>query len=249
MTRSSPISNPEAALTVETVAHRLEDAAPQDVLAWALEHYRSRIVLACSFGGPTGIVALDMVLRIDPATPVYYLDTGLLFTQTYELVAKVAQRYGIEPIGVRPRYTVEEQRALFGDALWKRDPDACCAIRKVEPQREFLFGYDAWISGLRRDQAPTRRAVAVADWDRKFGLVKINPFARWDEAAIWRYVRAHDLPYNDLHDRGFPSVGCSPCTRAAEAGAGARSGRWPGRVKTECGLHAGPVLVSVGGAR
>jgi phosphoadenosine phosphosulfate reductase len=228
---------PSIALAIENAARTLENAAPKEIVRWALRTYAPRIVLACSFGGPTGIALLDVALKIDRTTPVYYLDTGLLFPETYALVDRIAEKYDIVPIPVRPALGIAEQRAAFGPALWERDPDACCALRKLEPQSDFLAGYDAWISGIRRDQTSTRRDVPVVQWDAQFGLVKINPFARWDEAMIWAYVRFHDLPYNALNDGGFPSVGCTPCTRAVAPGEDARAGRWPGFGKTECGLH------------
>jgi phosphoadenosine phosphosulfate reductase len=231
----SPI--PNAALAIENAALALESAAPKEILGWALHTYAPRIVLACSFGGPTGIVALDIAMKIDRKTPVYYLDTGLLFPETYALIERVAAKYGIDPLPVRPVLGVAAQKSVFGDKLWERDPDACCSLRKLEPQSDFLAGYDAWISGIRRDQTPSRRDVPAVQWDERFGLVKINPFVRWDEAKIWAYVRAHDLPYNALHDRGFPSIGCTPCTRAVAAGEDLRAGRWSSFAKTECGLH------------
>ena len=228
---------PSIALAIENAARTLENATPKEIVRWALRTYAPRIVLACSFGGPTGIALLDVALKVDRTTPVYYLDTGLLFPETYALVDRIAGKYDIVPIPVRPALGIAEQRAAFGPALWERDPDACCSLRKLEPQSDFLAGYDAWISGIRRDQTSTRRDVPVVQWDAQFGLVKINPFARWDEAMIWAYVRFHDLPYNALNDGGFPSVGCTPCTRAVAPGEDARAGRWPGFGKTECGLH------------
>lgn len=224
--------------TVSSVALQLERAPARAILEWALATYRERIVLAVSFGGPSGIVALDLALRIDPTLSVYYLDTGLLFSETLDLVARVRERYGIDPIAVRPRLTVEEQEERYGPGLWRRDPDACCGVRKVAPQLDFLSGYDAWITGIRRDQTPQRRHAPVVAWDARFGVVKVNPLAAWDEARVWAYVREHDLPYNALHDRGYPSLGCFPCTRAVAPGAQPRSGRWAGSAKTECGLHA-----------
>jgi phosphoadenosine phosphosulfate reductase len=228
---------PSTALAIENAAHALENASPKEILTWALRSYAPRVVLACSFGGPTGIVALDMVMKLDRTTPVYYLDTGLLFDETHALIDRVAARYGIVPLPVRPSLGIAEQSAAFGPALWERDPDACCTLRKLEPQSDFLAGYDAWISGIRRDQTASRRDVPVVQWDEQFGLVKINPFARWDEAKIWAYVRFNGLSYNVLNDRGFPSVGCTPCTRAVAAGENPRAGRWSGFGKTECGLH------------
>ncbi len=217
--------------------HRLERASPQDVLAWALRAYEKRIVLACSFGGPTGIAALDMAVTIDPEVKVYFIDTGLLFPETHALIDEVRRRYRIDPTGIAPRQSVDEQAAAYGDGLWQRNPDLCCTLRKIEPQRAFLRGYDAWISGIRRDQAESRARVPAVSWDERFGLMKINPFAHWSEAMVWEYVRRHDLPYNRLHDRNFPSIGCSPCTRAVRPGDSLRAGRWPGAAKIECGLH------------
>ena len=223
--------------SVAKLARQFEDASPEDVLTWVIETYRERVALACSFGGPSGVVMLDMAMRIDPAIHVYYLDTALLFPETYELVKSMSERYGITPMRVRPRMSVAEQAAIYGPELWRRNPDICCAMRKVEPQLAFLRAYDAWISGIRRDQSRTRKNVPVVEWDSKFSMIKVNPLAQWDERMVWTYIRAHELPYNELHDRGFPSIGCRPCTRPVAEGEDLRAGRWPGFTKIECGLH------------
>ena len=162
----------------------LETSSPQEILAWALETYKPRIALACSFGGPSGMVLLDMVTQLDPSTRVFYLDTGLLFAETYALAAEAQRRYGIPLRAVRPGLTLAQQSAQYGDALWARNPDRCCELRKVIPQRKALKGYDAWITGLRRDQASTRRGIAVVEWDSTFGLAKVNPLATWDEGDV-----------------------------------------------------------------
>jgi phosphoadenosine phosphosulfate reductase len=222
---------------LERAARDLEQCSPRDILIWALDMYRPRITLACSFGGPSGMVLLDMLMQLDPATPVFYLDTGLLFPETYALVAEVTQRYGITPRPVRPQLTVARQTARYGEALWARDPDRCCELRKVLPQREALKGFDAWITGLRRDQAATRRAIPVVEWDGKFGLTKVNPLAPWTEREVWRYITVHKVPYNRLHQRGYLSIGCTHCTRPVAPGEDSRAGRWSGFAKTECGLH------------
>ena len=209
------------------------------VLDEALATYRGKIALACSFGGPAGMVLLDLVVARDRSVPVYYLDTGLLFESTYALVDRVRERYGIEPIAVRPELTVAQQAARFGEALWARDPDACCALRKVEPQRAFLAGYDAWITGIRRDQSSSRANAQTISRDvNAGGIAKIAPLADWTSADVWSYVMAHDVPYNPLNDRGFPSLGCTHCTRAIVPGEDPRAGRWSGIEKLECGLHA-----------
>ncbi len=201
------------------------------------------MALACSFGGPSGMVLLDMALTLEPSLPVFYVDTGLLFPQTYNLAAEIAERYRITPIAVRSHVSVDDQAALHGPALWGRDPDRCCDIRKVQPQRAFLSGYQAWITGVRRDQASTRRVTPVVGWDAQGGLVKIAPLAAWTEHEVWAYIRAHDIPYNPLHDLGFPSIGCTHCTRPVSVGEDPRAGRWAGFNKIECGLHR-PLEVS-----
>ncbi len=219
------------------IAERMEASTPQEILAWALDIFRPRIALAYSFGGPTGMALLDMALRLDPSVPVFYLDTGLLFPETYALVEEVARRSGIIPRAVRPALSLAAQAQEYGEALWARDPDRCCALRKVLPQREALSGCDAWITGLRRDQSATRRATPAVAWDAKFGLVKVCPLARWSERDVWHYIADHQVPYNALQGRGYPSIGCTPCTRAVAAGEEPRAGQWSGFEKAECGLH------------
>jgi phosphoadenosine phosphosulfate reductase len=184
------------------------------------------------------MVVIDLLARAGRLVPAFYLDTDLLFPETHELIARVRERYGIEPLAVKPALSLAEQAADYGDALWTRDPDRCCALRKVAPQRAFLASYAAWITGLRRDQSPGRAGLESVEWDqRSGGLAKINPLADWTERDVWAYVAANDVPYNVLNDRGFPSAGCVPCTRRVGPGEDARAGRWPGFEKTECGLH------------
>lgn len=222
---------------LDHAARELEDASPQEILEWAMDTYRPKITLACSFGGPTGMALLDMVMQIAPETPVFYLETGFLFPETHQLIELSKRKYSIAPQAVQTRLTVAQQTAEYGEALWERDPDRCCELRKVLPQREALQGYDAWITGLRRDQSSTRQATPVVAWDKKFGLVKLCPLARWDERAVWRYIYDHEVPYNQLHDQGYPSIGCTNCTRPVAPGEDLRAGRWSGFTKTECGLH------------
>ena len=210
------------------------------VIDAALETYRGSIALACSFGGPAGTVLVDLVARRAPSVPVYYLDTGFLFEETYALVRRIEERYGIEVIRVEPDLDVEAQNARYGEALWARNPDACCDLRKVEPQRRFLEPYAAWITGIRREQTATRRAIDDVDRDTN-GRAKIAPLAAWTSADVWAYIREHEVPYNELNDRGYPSVGCTHCTRAISPGEDERAGRWAGFAKLECGLHPSTV--------
>ena len=182
------------------------------------------------------MVLLYMQYRFAPATPVLYIDTGLLFPETYALLDTVRQRYGIEPQPVRPALTVAQQAEVEGDALWQRDPDRCCQFRKVAPLAEALQPFDAWITGLRRDGGTTRANTGLIEWSARHRLYKLQPLAFWTERDVWRYINDHDVPYNPLLDQGYPSLGCHTCTRLPETN-DPRSGRWAGFDKTECGLH------------
>ncbi|HEX2909785.1 MAG TPA: phosphoadenylyl-sulfate reductase [Chloroflexia bacterium] len=210
---------------------------PQKILEWAIEQFGSEIGLACSFGGISGMALLDMAVKINPDVRVFYLDTAFLFPETYALKEEVSRRYNIKPLAYHPKLTPEEQARQYGEALWQRDPDQCCAIRKVEPNRRALSGLKAWITGLRRDQSATRRQVRPLEWDAKFNLYKVSPLWNWSELEVWQYIHDHDVPYNPLHSQGYPSLGCTHCTRAVSEGEDSRAGRWSNFAKTECGLH------------
>ncbi|MEK7873812.1 MAG: phosphoadenylyl-sulfate reductase [Chloroflexota bacterium] len=222
---------------LDAANERLDSRSPQEILAWAFQEYAPDITLACSFGGITGMVLLDMAAKIYPQVRVFYLDTDFLFPETYELVREVSRRYGIQPVAFKSRLTPDAQASQYGAALWQRDTDLCCQLRKVEPNLRALAGQKAWISGLRRDQANTRTQVRVVEWDTKFNLAKVNPLAYWNEEQVWQYIRDNSVPYNKLHDKGYPSIGCTYCTRAVKPGEDSRAGRWAGSDKTECGLH------------
>jgi phosphoadenosine phosphosulfate reductase len=224
-------------LDLAAIAARLEEAEPEEILRWTIETYAGDVTLACSFGGASGMALLDMAVKIDPGIHVFYLDTDVLFPETYATRDRAAARYRIRPEGFRSELTLAEQAARYGDALWARDPDLCCQLRKVEPNVRALAGRRAWITAIRRDQTANRRDTPVVAWDEKFGLVKVAPLVRWDEQRVWKYLIAHDVPYNPLHDHGYPSIGCTHCTRPVRPGDDPRSGRWAGDDKTECGLH------------
>ncbi|MGQ0666014.1 MAG: phosphoadenylyl-sulfate reductase [Nitrospiraceae bacterium] len=216
-----------------------ESKPPWEIVASALERYTSRIVLACSFGAED-VALMDMVHRIDPDAPLFYLDTDFLFPETYATRDRIIERYNLKPsqvIQVKSLLTPERQAELHGEALWAREPDRCCQLRKVEPLARMLRGFDAWITGIRRDQAPTRANAKLIEWDEKFQLVKVNPLAKWTWADVWAYIRVHDVPYNPLHDQHYPSIGCTYCTAPVAAGEDPRAGRWKNFAKTECGLH------------
>jgi len=220
------------------IAHKeieLESATAEQVIRYAVETFPS-ITLACSFGAED-VVLVDLLHRISPQTPIFYLDTHVHFAETYATRDRLAERYGIEFIQVEPAITLERQAELFGDELWKREPNQCCSIRKVDPLTKILGRYDAWITGIRRDQAPTRANAKKIEYDVKFGLIKFNPIADWTFEQVWSYIREHDVIYNPLHDQNYPSIGCTHCTRQVAAGEDPRAGRWSGHEKTECGLH------------
>jgi phosphoadenosine phosphosulfate reductase len=212
-------------------------ASPQELLSRAAQRWGQHLAFTCSFGGIAGMVILDMLAQVAPQTPVLYIDTGLLFPETYALIEQVRRRYGIEARAVRPRRTVEQQARIEGPQLWERDPDRCCRLRKVEPLTYALAGFDAWISGVRRDSASTRAHAPLVEWSTKYDLVKLNPLAFWNERDVWRYIHEHNVPYNLLLDQGYRSLGCVTCT-SLPLNDDPRSGRWAGLGKTECGLHS-----------
>lgn len=221
---------------IQGIQAATESWSAGELLEWALMRFERRIALASAFG-PEGMVLIDLATRIRSDVEVFTLDTGLFFPETYELMRKVERRYGITIERVKPALTVEEQAEQHGPSLWWHSPDRCCYMRKIEPLRRKLSTLDAWVAAIRRDQTPDRTHAQKIEWDLKFGLVKINPLCDWTSEMVWDYLRGHDLPYNPLHDRGYPSIGCAPCTRPVQDGEDARSGRWAGFAKTECGLH------------
>lgn len=208
-----------------------------DVLKWAYSCYGTEIVYACSFGAE-GMVLLDLISKVNKKARVIFLDTSLHFKETYELIEKVRNKYPELKIElVKPELNLEQQKEKHGDALWKRNPTLCCQIRKVDPLAKQLADVKAWITGLRREQSPTRARFNFINKDEKFKKIKICPLIDWKESEIWMYINLHKLPYNKLHDHGYPSIGCEKCTFPVTAGDHNRAGRWAGNEKTECGLH------------
>ncbi len=224
---------------LKAIGESFEAKSPQDVVAYAIEKYHPRIVLACSFGAED-VVLVDMIHRINPHVPLFYLDTEFLFPETYQTRDRVIAHYELKPAQVlqmKSLLTPERQASEHGDRLWTTNPDQCCQLRKVEPLTRVLKGYEAWITGIRRDQSPTRAHSGLVEWDQKFGLVKVNPLARWSWTDVWTYIKIFEVPYNALHDRNYPSIGCTHCTAPVTEGDDPRSGRWKNFGKTECGLH------------
>lgn len=232
---------PELIAGLTSLSDALESKQPQDVLAAAIERYAPKIVLACSFGAED-VVLVDMIHRINPSVPLFYLDTEFLFPDTYATRDRIIERYDLKPaqvIQMKSLLTPERQAQQYGDALWTTDQgkDQCCKLRKVEPLTRALKEFDAWITGLRREQAPTRAHIKMIEWDERFQLVKVNPLAKWSWTEVWTYINIYEVPYNPLHDQNYPSIGCTYCTKPVMPGEDPRSGRWQGSAKTECGLH------------
>lgn len=214
----------------------LEGQSPQAILAWAVRRFHPKLMMATAFG-PEGCCILHMLADIEPGVRVINLDTGYQFAETLELRERIRERYGIAVELVRPDRTVAEYEKEHGGPLYTHRPDQCCHDRKIVPLRRAVKGYAAWISGIRGDQTEHRKAAGVVQWDPKFNLVKVSPLLRWNKKDVWKFVLDHQVPYNPLHDQGYPSIGCWPCTAPVEDGGDERSGRWAGSRKKECGLH------------
>jgi phosphoadenosine phosphosulfate reductase len=221
-------------LAVES--QKLETATPEEILYWAVKRFGKRFTMATAFG-PEGMTIIHMLSKIAPETPVFNLDTGYQFKETLELRERVKERYGIEVELKRPALSVEEYEKLNGGPVYKTDPNRCCGDRKIVVLREAAKGMYAWASAIRRDQSPDRAVSPIIGWDKKFQLVKVSPLANWTKKDVWGMIAKEDIPYNPLHDEGYVSIGCWPCTRSIGLGEDERAGRWSGTGKTECGLH------------
>ncbi len=217
----------------------LEDKSPEEILRWAVATYGKTLTMATAFGAE-GCVLLAMLAQIPnhQAVRVFNLETGYQFAETLALRETIRETYGITVEYVSAYETVAEMEKRFGGAIYGKNPDECCRIRKIEPLKHAVQGYSAWFSAIRRDQTPDRARTDIVQWDSKFNVVKISPLANWTKRDVWAYIRINEVPYNPLHDLGYPSVGCEPCTRRIEAGADERSGRWSNFAKMECGLHS-----------
>lgn len=232
----------QAAVTIEIaddldlVANELEESTAEDVLRWSLRTFGNEVALATGFGAE-GCLLIRMLSTIDPKARIFYLDTDLLFPETYALIDELQARYGVTFERHTSPLSLNAQAEVHGERLWETDPNACCNLRKVEPLRDVLSGLHAWITAIRREQTPARAGSKVVERDYKFDVVKINPLASWSRREVWRYIQEHDVPYNPLYDLGYRSIGCQPCTSVVRIGEDERAGRWRGRTKTECGLH------------
>jgi phosphoadenosine phosphosulfate reductase len=219
------------------VNERLAEATPIEILQWGVEKFFPRLTMATAFG-PEGCILIHLLAEVEPRVRVFNLDTGYQFPETLALRDRIAERYGIEVELVRPDKTTEDYEREHGGPLYVSNSDQCCYERKIVPLRRALVGYESWITAIRADQSADRAKARVVSWDPKFGLVKVNPLLNWTKRDVWAFIVANRVPYNPLHDQGYPSIGCWPCTKPVGAGQDERAGRWAGQAKTECGLHS-----------
>jgi phosphoadenosine phosphosulfate reductase len=220
---------------------RFEPESPRAVLSWVFDTFDAeRAVMGTGFGA-SGVVLMHHLEQVHPGATVFYLDTDVLFPETYNLRDRLRARFDLNIVRVHSGLSLDEQAEEYGDELWNDDPDQCCFLRKVKPLRDYLADKSAWLTAIRRDQSPTRADTDYVEWSEANGVVKVNPLADWTKRDIWTYIDEHDLPYNPLHDEGYPSIGCMPCTeRVGEDADDPRAGRWSGSDKKECGLHLEP---------
>jgi phosphoadenosine phosphosulfate reductase len=218
------------------ISEEFERAPPEAILRWAVKEFGPDVALATGFGAE-GCVLVAMLAEIDKDARIFYLDTDLLFPETYALRDRLEARYGVRFERRATRLSLDSQAAEHGERLWERRPELCCNLRKIEPLKEMLKGLRAWTTAIRRDQSAARASAGIIERDTTFGLIKINPLAQWSSRDVWNYISRYDVPYNPLHDHGYPSIGCAPCTTPVQIGEDPRAGRWRGTQKTECGLH------------
>ena len=221
---------------LEALNDEFESASVERMLKWCIDMFKSGVSLGTSFG-PSGLMMMDIVLKINPIIDVYFLDTMFLFKETHAQIARAEQHFGRTFRQIKPFISIEEQEAQYGPNLYYKNPSECCKLRKVYTQIHALKDSSAWITAIRRDQSPTRANTPFVSWNDRFNVVKVSPMARVTGEEVWNYIRTHQLPYNELHDNGYPSIGCWPCTQPVAEGQDERSGRWQGLDKTECGLQ------------
>jgi phosphoadenosine phosphosulfate reductase len=226
---------------VARLNQRFEDEAPEAILRWALEDSgMPRVAMASAFQAD-GVAVMHMATRIRPDLPILFLDTGFHFGQTLEFKRELTERLGLNVVDLRGDHTPESQAERFGERLYERHPDLCCRLNKVIPFSRALHGYDAWVTALRRDSAPTRAGTPIVErYDLEPGrpMVKVNPIAPWSRRQVWDYLEEQGLPRHPLYDLGYAQIGCAPCTRLVFPGEDERAGRWDGAQKVECGIHA-----------
>lgn len=237
--QSSTLENLETGFSfdqLEQLNHQFNTEHPDKILQWGFKTFGSKAVLGTGFG-PSGIFLIHRIYKLGLGIPVFYLDTHLLFDETYKLHHELEEKLGIAITRVTPELSLEGQADRYGKELWNRNPDQCCYIRKVAPLKKYLADKKSWITGIRRTQSSTRKNTPIIEYDRVNDVIKLNPVAGWENDEVWDYIHENNLPYNPLHDEGYPSIGCIPCTSPVIDGEDERNGRWRGNGKQECGIH------------
>jgi phosphoadenosine phosphosulfate reductase len=221
---------------------RFEPRPPQATLEWVFDTFDMETAVMGSGFGASGVVLMHFLEDVQPGATVFYLDTDVLFPETYNLRDRLTARFDLNIVRVHSGLSLDDQAEEHGEKLWEDNPDKCCFLRKVKPLREYLSDKNAWLTAIRRDQSPTRADTEYVEWSDANEVVKVNPLADWTEEDIWGHIERHSLPYNPLHDEGYPSIGCMPCTDQVEQDEAEdpRAGRWSDTDKKECGLHLEP---------
>lgn len=222
--------------TLELLNHQLEKKKLDEFLQWSFDEFGNKIVLGTAFG-VSGMVLIHKIATLGIPMTVFTLDTGLLFEETYDLWKKLESDFGIDVETVSPILTLNGQAHQYQPQLWENEPDKCCYLRKVLPLKKYLMNKEAWLTGLRRSQSETRKNISIAEWDYENKVMKFNPLAQWTAERVWDYIHEHSINYNPLHDEGYSSIGCFPCTSKSNSEKDERSGRWGNLDKTECGIH------------
>jgi phosphoadenosine phosphosulfate reductase len=222
---------------LERESELLEGADPREIIAWAVETYGEGLALSASFGGGEGMALLDMISKVTDKVTVLTIDTGFIFKETADFREEVMRRYKLPVEVLRPAMSIEEQVECYGEQMRTCTPNLCCQVRKIEPLQRALTRYDAWMTGIRREQTPQRSGTQVVAWEERYGAAKIAPMPHWTETQVWDYVRAHDVLVNPLLHQGYRSIGCEPQTRPVHDDEDPRAGRWSELEKTECGIH------------
>ncbi|MEW6732932.1 MAG: phosphoadenylyl-sulfate reductase [Acidobacteriota bacterium] len=228
---------------IDRATTRLAGASPQEIILWAFNEFADKLTIATGFGAE-GMVLIDMAVKISSHPNIFFVDTGFLFPETYSLRRHLEEHYQIKLRAISTSLTPELQEQLYGPQLWSINPDLCCQLRKVAPLEDALNGFDAWMTAIRRSQTKVRANANEVEWDSQRQLFKINPLVQWSKKDVWNYIAANKVPYNPLHDQGYPSIGCTHCTRAIGAHEDERAGRWPTHAKTECGIHLNNELLT-----
>jgi phosphoadenosine phosphosulfate reductase len=221
---------------IRDLNEKFDGAEPHVILEWLWKEFGDKAVLGTGFG-PSGVLLTHLVAKSGLGIPIFYLDTGLFFNQTYELRDELEREFDLRFVRVSTELSLEDQEKEYGSELWKRNPNKCCFLRKVLPLKKYLSDKSVWITGVRRSQSDSRTNARLFEWDPLNEVLKVNPLVAWTSEEVWTYINLNELPYNPLHDEGYPSIGCIPCTHPVRPGDHERAGRWIGLDKTECGIH------------